>query len=131
MAKPITNDFAQAVELVDLARAKGVTLSVGQQIRYNRHYAAVAEYVHSGALGSVEAAWTTIDLWVPAQGYLEALDASPVAVPRVPTGALKVKELVPEGSIVEAGEIVVVFDDTQLSIELDNHRATFRSAGGR
>jgi predicted dehydrogenase len=57
VAKPVTNDFAQAVELVELAQGRGVTLSVGQQLRYNRHYTAVAEYVKSGALGSVEAAW--------------------------------------------------------------------------
>ena len=57
VAKPVTNDFSQAVELVELAQAKGVTMSVAQQIRYNRHYIAVAEYVKSGALGSVEAAW--------------------------------------------------------------------------
>ena len=56
-AKPITNDFARAVELVALARDRGVTLCVGQQIRYNRHFQAVAAYVKSGALGSVEAAW--------------------------------------------------------------------------
>ena len=57
VAKPVTNDFAQAVELVELAKANGVKLCVAQQMRYNRHYTAVAEYVKSGALGSVEAAW--------------------------------------------------------------------------
>ena len=54
-AKPITNDFAQAVELVQLAADRKVTLSVGQQMRYNRHYRAVRAFVESGALGSVEA----------------------------------------------------------------------------
>jgi len=57
VAKPVTNDFAQAVELVELAAARGLKLCVAQQIRYNRHYAAVADYVKSGALGSVDAAW--------------------------------------------------------------------------
>jgi predicted dehydrogenase len=57
VAKPITNDFSQAVELVDLAHAQNLTLSVAQQMRYNRHYTAVAEYVNTGALGSIEAAW--------------------------------------------------------------------------
>ena len=57
VAKPVTNDFGQAVELVELAAAKGLKLCVGQQIRYNRHYTALAEYVKCGALGSVEAAW--------------------------------------------------------------------------
>ena len=57
VAKPVTNDFAQAVELVELAAAKGLKLCVAQQIRYNRHYTALAQYVTSGALGSVDAAW--------------------------------------------------------------------------
>lgn len=55
VAKPITNDYEQAVELVELAAASGVTLSVGQQMRYNRHYTAVSRFVDSGQLGSVEA----------------------------------------------------------------------------
>src|SRR5688500_14044809 len=54
VAKPITNDHEQAVELVDLADRKGGTLSVGQQIRYNRHYTAVRRFLASGQLGPVE-----------------------------------------------------------------------------
>ena len=57
VAKPITNDFEHAAELVELAAAEGLTLSVGQQVRYNRHYTAVRRFVESGALGDVEAAW--------------------------------------------------------------------------
>jgi scyllo-inositol 2-dehydrogenase (NADP+) len=57
VAKPVTNDFAQAVALVELAEAKGLKHCVAQQIRYNRHYTALADFVNSGALGSVEAAW--------------------------------------------------------------------------
>lgn len=75
----------------------------------------------------VVATRATIEFSVPARGYLEALSASPLAVPRVPTGALKVKELAPEGSLVTPGDIVLVFDDSALNIELDNHRASFRS----
>jgi multidrug efflux pump subunit AcrA (membrane-fusion protein) len=82
-------------------------------------------------VAAVTAVKTSAAFTVPAKGYLEALSASPVAVPRVPTGALKVKDLVPEGSIVEAGQIVIVFDDTQLNIELGNHKASFRSANRR
>ena len=54
VAKPITNDFEQAVELVELADAKGLKLAVGQQVRYNRHYLAVKRFVESGQLGKVE-----------------------------------------------------------------------------
>jgi len=55
VAKPITTSYGQAVELVELAAARGVTLSVGQQLRYNRHYTAVERFLASGAIGSVEA----------------------------------------------------------------------------
>lgn len=55
VAKPVTNSYEQAVDLVDLAAAQGVTLSVGQQMRFNRHYTAVQRFVDGGGLGSVEA----------------------------------------------------------------------------
>ncbi|CAN5458529.1 hypothetical protein BH09CHL1_BH09CHL1_13470 [soil metagenome] len=55
VAKPITNDFAQAVELVEIAKSSGGTLSVGQQMRFNRHYQSVAKFLDTGALGTVEA----------------------------------------------------------------------------
>lgn len=55
VAKPITNDFEQAVKLVELAAGQGLTLSVGQQMRYMRHYRAVERFVRSGRLGSIEA----------------------------------------------------------------------------
>ena len=54
VAKPITNDFEQACELVELADENGVTLSVGQQMRFMKHYQAVARFVDEGRLGSVE-----------------------------------------------------------------------------
>jgi len=57
VAKPVTREFGRAVELVRLAEARGLTLSVGQQIRYNRHYIAAARFVRSGALGEPGAAW--------------------------------------------------------------------------
>ena len=66
---------------------------------------------------------------VKARGELEAISAYPVAVPPVPTGALKVAKLADEGSVVKKGDVIVVFDATQLSIELDNNVATFRSTG--
>jgi multidrug efflux pump subunit AcrA (membrane-fusion protein) len=79
----------------------------------------------------VPAVRASLRVEVPAAGWLEALNASPIAVPRVPTGGLKVKVLVPEGSTVAAGDVVIVFDDTALELELVSHRATFRSAGRR
>lgn len=57
VAKPVTNDYAEALALVELSRRCGLTLSVGQQMRHNRHYAALTRFVQSGELGRVEAAW--------------------------------------------------------------------------
>ena len=68
---------------------------------------------------------------VAAPGEIESDKASPIAVPPVPTGALTVKELAPEGSIVQEGDVVVVFDETSLEIELENNMATFRSTDRR
>lgn len=68
---------------------------------------------------------------VAAQGEIESDKASPIAVPPVPTGALTVKDLAPEGSLVAEGDVVVVFDETSLEIELENNMATFRSTDRR
>jgi predicted dehydrogenase len=57
VAKPVTNDFGQAVELAKLSQAMNLKMCVAQQIRYNRHYTALTDYIKSGAIGSVEAAW--------------------------------------------------------------------------
>ncbi len=57
VAKPMATDFSQALDLVEIASTNGVTLCVAQQIRYNRHFTAVREYIKSGALGSIEGAW--------------------------------------------------------------------------
>ena len=57
VAKPVTNHYGQVVELVEMAGALNLKLCVAEQARYMRHYTALAEFVRSGALGSVEAAW--------------------------------------------------------------------------
>lgn len=54
VAKPITNSYAEAKKLVALAAARRRKLAVGQQLRFNRHYKAVANFVHSRKLGNVE-----------------------------------------------------------------------------
>lgn len=54
VAKPLTNDFNQAAELVDLADARNLKLCVGQQMRYMKHYRAVKRLADTGVLGSIE-----------------------------------------------------------------------------
>ena len=78
---------------------------------------------------TIAAVRTDFVVAVKARGELEADQASPIAVPRVPTGALKVKGLAPEGSLVEKGDMILAFDASQLNIQLANHTATFRASG--
>ncbi len=54
VAKPVTNDFAQAQDLVSRADAAGVSLSVKQQMRHNRHYQTVASFLRGGEIGQPE-----------------------------------------------------------------------------
>ena len=54
VAKPMSNDFDDAVALTKLAAEEGIKLGVAQQMRYRRHYLSVAEFVATGALGEVE-----------------------------------------------------------------------------
>lgn len=83
----------------------------------------------SAATATIPAIRTDFVVSVKARGELEADQASPIAVPRVPTGALKVRELAPEGALVAKGDVIMAFDDSQLNIQLANHTATFRSSG--
>lgn len=110
--------------------------------RYGLPIATIAVLLGCGALpgstddaqpigATIQVVRSDLEIAVPAEGYLEALSASAVAVPNVPTGSLKVKQVVAEGSIVEKGQVVLVFDDSQLNIELSNHKASFRSADRR
>jgi predicted dehydrogenase len=55
VAKPFTQSLAHARELVELAFERGLTLCVGQQLRYNRHYTTVRRCIEAGMLGTVEA----------------------------------------------------------------------------
>ena len=54
VAKPITNNFGEAVQLVEYAERSGRSLSVAQQVRFNRHYQAVRRLLASGDLGTSE-----------------------------------------------------------------------------
>jgi UDP-N-acetylglucosamine 3-dehydrogenase len=51
--KPITNDLANAQELIDLAKAKKLTLMVGHIERFNPAVQKLKEIVDSGAIGKI------------------------------------------------------------------------------
>ena len=54
VAKPFTNDFQEAADLVELARSQGKSLCVAQQMRYNRHYTTVRNFLATRELGRAE-----------------------------------------------------------------------------
>lgn len=53
-AKPLAVRFEDALELVRLADSLGLKLTVGQQMRYHRHYQAVKRFVQADRLGTIE-----------------------------------------------------------------------------
>jgi predicted dehydrogenase len=54
VAKPVTHSVTEAKKLVALAARRRRKLAVGQQLRFNRHYKAVARLIQSGKLGKIE-----------------------------------------------------------------------------
>jgi len=56
-AKPLAATLPQALRIVQHARNVGRKVVVGQQIRFNRHYLAVARFLASGAIGTVESVY--------------------------------------------------------------------------
>ena len=55
-------------------------------------------------------------LIIPAEGELAGLETVAVSTPRVRSGGLKISWLVEEGLIVEAGQVVVRFDDSDAQL---------------
>ncbi|UCF38476.1 MAG: HlyD family efflux transporter periplasmic adaptor subunit, partial [Acidobacteriota bacterium] len=62
-------------------------------------------------------------LEAPAFGEIVGMETVPVPTPRTPVSSLKVAWLIPEGSVVEAGDTVVLFDktDAQLALEVQEN----------
>lgn len=54
VAKPLAVRFEDALDLVRLADRLGLKLTVGQQMRFHRHYQAVKRFLRSDRLGTVE-----------------------------------------------------------------------------
>lgn len=52
--KPMSNNFAEATELMKIAREKGIKTVVSHQQKYGPHYQAVKKIVDSGKLGRIQ-----------------------------------------------------------------------------
>ena len=68
-------------------------------------------------------------LKLPAIGEIIGLETVPVPTPRVQNGGLKVAWLIPEGTFVEAGTVLVRFDSTDAQLNLEREQATLESTG--
>ncbi|HSR53883.1 MAG TPA: efflux RND transporter periplasmic adaptor subunit [Acidobacteriota bacterium] len=64
---------------------------------------------------------------VPAEGELTGLETTPLQAPRVRGGSLKLAWIVEEGSVVEEGDLLVRFDNTDAQIALEKNRNTVSS----
>jgi len=53
LAKPVVSNLRQAERLMSLTKEYKRKVAVGQQIRFNRHYRAVAAFIASGELGRI------------------------------------------------------------------------------
>ena len=54
VAKPLTNNFQTAYDLVRHAEYKKINLVVGHQMRYQFHLLKIQEFINSGKLGKIE-----------------------------------------------------------------------------
>lgn len=65
---------------------------------------------------------------VTAEGYLRAVEATPLTAPEDSQQPMKVAWVAVDGSQVKAGDVVVRFDPTEMQRELDNSRDDVTSA---
>jgi RND family efflux transporter MFP subunit len=63
-------------------------------------------------------------LTVAAQGEITGLEMQPVQVPRIPRGSLTIAWLEKEGAIVQKGQTLVRFDDSDASLYLQQYQNT-------
>jgi multidrug efflux pump subunit AcrA (membrane-fusion protein) len=75
-----------------------------------------------------EQAYTLI---VAAEGELTGLEVRPVQVPRIPRGSLKVSWLEKEGAIVEEGQQLVRFDNSEAILNLQQNENTVATYDSR
>jgi HlyD family secretion protein len=77
------------------------------------------------ATGTVERG--DFERWVSADGALRAASATQVRVPPETPGSLRIAWIAPEGTYLEAGEVAVAFDPTEVENTLADRRADLES----
>lgn len=64
---------------------------------------------------------------VPAQGEIVGMETVPISTPRTPSGSLRIAWLIPEGSFVRAGQVVLRFDNTDAMLNLEQQEKALDS----
>ncbi len=70
---------------------------------------------------------TDYELHIPATGEITGLESTPVATPSTRGGGLKVAWLIPEGSFVDAGDVVVRYDNVEARLNLERQENTLEA----
>jgi multidrug efflux pump subunit AcrA (membrane-fusion protein) len=66
-------------------------------------------------------------LTVPSNGEIVGMATTTVLAPNTPSGSMKLSWLIPEGSYVKAGDLVVRFDGTDAKMSLEKQQNTLES----
>jgi multidrug efflux pump subunit AcrA (membrane-fusion protein) len=66
-------------------------------------------------------------LTVPSNGEVVGMETTAVPTPNTPSGSLKLSWLIPEGSFVRAGDVVIRFDSTDAKLSLEKQQNTLQA----
>src|SRR5581483_6748660 len=67
-------------------------------------------------------------LKIPAAGELQAADSVIVAVPPVPVNRLRIGTVVPNGTRVNKGDVLIEFDPAELDLQMKEHQSNLEEA---
>src|SRR5215472_9476583 len=67
-------------------------------------------------------------LKIPANGELQAADSVIVAVPPVPVNRLRIGSVVPNGTHVNKGDVLIEFDPAELDLQMKEHQSNLEEA---
>jgi multidrug efflux pump subunit AcrA (membrane-fusion protein) len=121
MTARITRVLALVVVMV--AVILGITYRDSLATRLSRVFAAADDDPVPVARLSKE----PYDMTVPATGEIVGLESVPVPTPSTPSGSLKVSWLVPEGTFVQPGDVVVRYDNTDEQLNLEKQQNTMEA----
>lgn len=82
-----------------------------------------APWNRSAAVPTAEVRRGDFERWVTAEGVLRAAESTPLSVPIQAPGQLRIAWIAPEGAQLDAGEVAVRFDPTEMERTVEDRRA--------